>query len=194
MVQPTDPHAALAARVAMLEEANAALVRRVADLEATNVALERRLADLEELHVSALQEIRSAREQAAREADGSAAAEAVRNKERQDAIAYLKHHETSVRFPLGALRDVLKVARAVMDSDAAPVRRVLPGLEQSIERVRTLMKRESWPEGQQRLRGQHPLQGEDLLADAHAALAEYNRRFAEQEQMRRRRLESGAAR
>lgn len=132
------------------------------------------------------------------EAEAQRAREAVeqqRVKERRDALAYLAHHETAVRFPLGALRDVLKVANAVMDSDAAPLRRVLPGLEQSIERVRALVEREPWPDGEERLRGQqHPPTGEAMLADARAALAEFDRRMAEQEQMRRRRLESGAAR
>jgi hypothetical protein len=161
-----DDVAALAARVAALEEINAALAQRVADLEA--------------LHAPSLAEIRTQRAAADPEAQRQRAETKGRDRARCDSLLILEKATNDVRFPLGALRKVLRWGRFVMGSDASPVREALPKLVAAIERVLALVGDEPWPESVE------PLQeAERFREDATAALAEFDQRWAEQEAARR---------
>lgn len=187
----SDPVAAIEAQIAGLKNQSAALERRLVATEQRRGAQEQLLADLAELHAPALAELRAQRAAATPEAQAGRAAEEARDRERRDAIAYLKHAETKVRFPLGALREVVEIAgkagKLLMPSDATPLRDILPLLEQAVARVRALIAQEPWPEAEERLQGRN--QGETLLADARAVLAEFDHLLAEREAAR-----SGAAR
>lgn len=162
-------------------------------------ALERRVADLEAVNDLALRELRAQRAEADPEMQARRAAEEARNKERSGALATLAlkcNGLSGLRFPLGALRQVLDIAPAVMESDATPVRNTLPAVIAAIERVQALAQEVpevAWPEATELLRD-----AERMRDDAISALRTFDQRLEEQERTRRRRLglpeESGAAR
>lgn len=161
----------------------AAIEQRLTDLEATNAALTARVVDLEAVNALPLGELRAARAAADPEAQAMRAVEQQRDKERSDALSYLKLGENRMRFPLHALRPVVdagRVGKIIMPADGEELRRALPRLEQDIERLRALVQRAPWPEGEQRLQ-----KAEALLADARAVLAAFDRLVAEREAARR---------
>lgn len=208
-MQPTDPLAALAARVAALEKDNAGLAQRLSD-EADVVASMRRLVLVDDhgigrvtlaveqrdgRHELILRDLHGGNDALARYAlhpsaddAGAQAARAARDGERGATLKALQFAETPANIATTALEKVLEAGKIYMPSDAEPVRRALPRLEAAIAAVRALMEREPWPEAAERLRARK--QGEALLADARAALAKFDERMAEQERARRRRLEA----
>lgn len=119
-----------------------------------------------------------------------------RQEARGAALKVLHKATNDVRFPLGALRNVLRYARALMPSDVGTLRDALPALAKRIERVQAVAAEApglAWPEATELLRD-----AERMRDDATAALAEFDRRMEAQEAERRRRLglpdESKAAR
>lgn len=152
-------------------------------------ALGQRVADLEEVNAVALDGLRDKRAAADPEVQAAQAAADVRSKACSDALAILKlklNGLNGLRFALGALRRVLDIARAVMESDATSVRNTLPPVITAIERVQALAAEApevAWPESVELLQ-----EAEHMRDDATAALRDFDRRMEEQEQMRRRRL------
>lgn len=153
-------------------------------------ALERRVADLEQIpgHGQELRGIRDERERAAREADGSTAADEAWNRQRIDALMRLRKATSNVRYPLGALRDVLGYARALMPSDVGTLRDALPALITAIDRVQGLAAEApevAWPEPPGLLRDELLRDAERFRDDGTTALVQFDRRWAEQEAARR---------
>lgn len=142
------------------------------------------VADLEELHAVELQEIRAARELAAREADGNAAAEKARSDERRDAFKRVEYWMNSkVTFALRPVRQAVEYKNAAMESLATPLREQLPRLKQETEVLRGMVRADPWAEGRAVLDT-----ADAKIASADSYLAQFDALRAGDEATRRRRL------
>jgi hypothetical protein len=159
MTQPIDPHAALAARVAVLEQANAALAQRVADLETVNDA--------------AVRDIRAQRAAADPAVQAAQEAKEAQQQERSDAVKRAHASTNAIRFSSKRVRDGLKWG-GMTPHTADEMRRALLVHEQTTETLRVLVVAGLWPEGEAKLT--EAVEWHDI---GRAALAEFDQRLAE---------------
>lgn len=161
----------------------ASLDDRVTALEGRVAELERTVGDLSELHAAELGALGDRRAAADPTVQALRAAEADRDRERIMVLQRLRRGEVAVGAALGPARDMVQIGksgRLVMASDASPLRDALSGLTKAIDNVNGLVKRDLWPEGEERLR-----KAEALRAKGSDVLGEFDRLLAERRAARR---------